>query len=231
MSNPPHSGSDAEQQEVKRLKIRKYPNRRYYDSTRSRHLTLEEIYQAIRDGYEVEVIDSKSGQDITAKVLAQMIIELDPPKLGVFPVPLLHRLLRANEELVSDFTRKYFSQALGAFLDSQKKFEQSMRSAMGLRSETPTVADWTRMMWGPFGFTPWATPGARAPGDPVAGDNMRAAGTTPEASATAGADSASVIEALRREVVSLRKALGEKKRRGGGTRTKAQRRAAKKPRR
>ena len=76
----------------KRLKIRKYPNRRYYDSTRSRHLTLEALYAAIRDGYEIEVTDSKTGQDITAKVLAQIIIDLDPPKLGVFPVALLHKL-------------------------------------------------------------------------------------------------------------------------------------------
>src|SRR6478735_819048 len=112
--------------EAKLLRIRKYPNRRYYDSTRSRHLTLEEIYAAIREGYEIEVLDSKTGDDITARVLAQMIIELDPPKLGIFPVPLLHRLLRANEQLVTDFTKKYFNQALEAFLDSQKKFEQSL---------------------------------------------------------------------------------------------------------
>ena len=116
-------------EETKRLRIRKYPNRRYYDSTRSRHLTLEEIYTAIRDGYEIEVTDSKTGADITPKVLAQIIIELDPPKLGIFPVPLLHRLLRANEQLVQDFTQKYFNQALAAFLDSQRNFEQSMRDA------------------------------------------------------------------------------------------------------
>src|SRR5688572_21020773 len=148
--------SSSPKSEGKRLKIRKYPNRRYYDSTRSRHMTLEEIYAAIRDGYEIEVTDSKTGEDITAKVLAQMIIELDPPKLSVFPVALLHRLLRANEQLLNDFTQKYFSQALGAFLDSQKKFEQSVRSAMGLKSATPTVADWAGMMFGPFNPSKWA---------------------------------------------------------------------------
>ena len=116
----------------KRLKIRKYPNRRYYDSTRSRHLTLEELYAAIRDGYEIEVTDSKTGQDITAKVLAQIIIDLDPPKLGVFPVALLHKLLRTNEQLVQDFTEKYFNQALATFLESQRTFERSLRNAMGL---------------------------------------------------------------------------------------------------
>ena len=204
-------------QEAKRLKIRKYPNRRYYDSTRSRHLTLEEIYQAIREGYEVEVTDSKTGQDITAKVLAQMIIELDAPKLGVFPVPLLHRLLRANEELVSDFTRKYFSQALQAFLDSQKNFEQSLRSAMGLRSETPTVGDWTRMMWGPFHPSAWG----RATGVPAEG--ATASATPPSAAKGRDTDPAATGEQLRRELAKLRRELSRRERRAPA------KRAAQKP--
>ena len=200
-------------QEAKRLKIRKYPNRRYYDSTRSRHLTLEEIYQAIREGYEVEVTDSKTGQDITAKVLAQMIIELDAPKLGVFPVPLLHRLLRANEALVSDFTRKYFSQALQAFLDSQKNFEQSLRSAMGLRSETPTVADWTRTIWGPFHPSAWA----RATEVPVEG--ATASATPPSVAEPHKGDSAATVEQLRRELAELRRELSGRDRRAPPKRT------------
>src|SRR6516164_8936557 len=125
------AGNNQEQPKSNRLEINKYPNRRYYDKTRSRHLTLEEIYAAIRDGYEVQVSDSRTGDDNTAKVLAQIILELDPPKLDVFPVALLHRLLRANEQLVTDFTHKYFNQALMTFLDSQKKTEQYLRQAMG----------------------------------------------------------------------------------------------------
>ena len=169
------NNNSSDEPEEKLLKIRKYPNRRYYDTTRSRHLTLEELYAAVRDGYEIEVIDSKSGEDITAKVLAQIIIDLDPPKLGVFPVPLLHRLLRANEQLVQDFTKKYFNQALDAFLDSQRKFEQSMRSALGLPAAVPTVSDLTRMMWGPFNPVGTAAGADEAQGDlkPVVSDLRR----------------------------------------------------------
>src|SRR6185369_3134878 len=146
------SKSDAE---LKRLRIRKYPNRRYYDSTRSRHVTLEEIHNLIRQGYEIEVTDSKTGQDITAKLLGQIIIELDPPKMGVFPVSMLHRLLRSNQELVSDFIQKYFNQPLTAFFDSQRNMEQVFRQAMGVQSPAPTVADWAKMMWGPFNTSLW----------------------------------------------------------------------------
>lgn len=145
-------------QDSRRLDIRKYPNRRYYDATRSQHVKLEEIHELIRQGYEVQVTDSKTGRDITAKVLAQIILELDPPKLDVFPVPLLHRLIRANEQLVQDFTEKYFNKALACFLESQKHFESYLRQAVGLN---PSATDWTRM------FNPFMAPflGAFMPGN------------------------------------------------------------------
>jgi polyhydroxyalkanoate synthesis repressor PhaR len=141
------------------LNIKKYPNRRYYDATRSRHVTLEEIYALIREGHEVRVTDSKTGEDITAKLLAQIIIELDPPKLGVFPVPLLHGLLRSNEQAVTELARRYFEQFLGVFLTSQKDLGGYFGRMMGLRGQAPTFADWARIMWGPLGVVP---PGAQA---------------------------------------------------------------------
>jgi polyhydroxyalkanoate synthesis repressor PhaR len=155
MANNGKTGKPAQAGE-KLLEISKYPNRRYYDKTRSKHLTLEEIYAAIRDGYEIHVTDSKTGDDITAKTLAHIILELDSPKLDVFPVALLHRLLRANEQLVVDFTQKYFSQAFMAFMDSQKKTEQYLRQAMGLQSAPAVMTDWAKLMWGPFNPAGWA---------------------------------------------------------------------------
>lgn len=154
------------------LDIRKYPNRRYYDATRSQHVKLEEIHELIRQGCEVHVTDSKTGQDITGKVLAQIILELDPPKLDVFPAPLLHRLIRANEQLVHEFTQKYFNRALECFLESQKHFESYLRQAIGLQ---PPVSDWTRM-FNPFlmnplwsAFMPNSADGGRT--NPTNGDN------------------------------------------------------------
>src|SRR6478672_7255816 len=147
------------------LRIRKYRNRRYYDSTHSRHLTLNEIYGKIREGYEIEVTDSKSGEDITAKVLAQIIIELDSPKLGVFPVALLHRLLRSNEQILQDFVNKYFNQALEAFLTSRRSMEQYFRQAMGMQPP-PAGMDWAKMMLGPFA-TIWSQQKANGGGAPA----------------------------------------------------------------
>ena len=157
------------------LELRKYPNRRYYDTTHSRHVTLEEIQNLIRDGHEIRVTDSKSGEDLTAKVLAQIILDLDPPKLSIFPVPLLHRLIRANDEIVHEFVDKYFNQALNCFLDSQHQFEQYLRQLMNLQTSQSALTDWTRMMMTPFDARNWTGPFTGAPRESEsAGEESRA---------------------------------------------------------
>jgi len=158
---PPDSGARGV------LDIRKYPNRRYYDATRSRHLTLEEIHDAIREGFEVRVTDNKTGQDITGKVLAQIIIELDPLKLGVFPVAMLHRLLQANQQMVGDFISRYFSGPLMQFLDPRHGIEHYMRQAFSGEGG----GGWARMMMNPLA-APWAH-GAGSPGGADAQQPLR----------------------------------------------------------
>ena len=111
----------------KHLEIKKYPNRRYYDATRSEHLTLEGIRDRIRDGYDIRVTDSKTGADITAQVLTQIVLELETSKIDSFPVALLARMIRTNDDLVKDFVEKYFNQAFGAYLEYQKQIEERVR--------------------------------------------------------------------------------------------------------
>ncbi len=157
----------AETMEPRHLEIRKYPNRRYYDTTRSRHLTLDEIRSLIRDGYDLRVTDSKTSLDITAQVLTQIILELETPKLDSFPVPLLTRLIRVNDSLVKDFIEKYFNQALHSFLDYQQKMEERFRQVHGLPGALPTMSAWTKAMLQPFaaafGHEPAGAPQTAAP--------------------------------------------------------------------
>lgn len=105
----------------KPLEIKKYPNRRYYNTTHSRHLTLEEILELVRAGHDIKVTDSKTGADITAQVLTQMILELDTKKVENLPVALLLNLIRSNDQFIRDFLDKYFNQALTAYLEYQKQ--------------------------------------------------------------------------------------------------------------
>ena len=215
--------SDGSTSNSPQIELRKYPNRRYYDVTRSRHVTLEEIYSLIRSGRNVHVTDSKTGDDLTAKVLAQIILEHDPPKLGIFPVELLHQLIRTNEPIVRDFVDKYFNQALKAFLVSQRQFDLYLRQAMGLQATLPLGTDWARLMMGPFvpplfstGRPAAATAAAGSPaaGSPASGSP--AAGSPPDGSASenlpsqTNGDLRRTVEELQARVLELQRQLSEK---------------------
>lgn len=145
----------------KRLQIKKYANRRYYDATHSRHLTLEEIRGLIQQGHDISVVDAKTSADITAQVLTQIILELDTSKIDSLPVPLLVRIIRMNDQLVKDFIDKYFNQALQSFLSYQQRLEEQIRQAHGLPSTLPLVSAWTKAMLEPFSSA-LGRPGAEA---------------------------------------------------------------------
>jgi polyhydroxyalkanoate synthesis repressor PhaR len=151
---------------AKRLEIKKYPNRRYYDATHSRHLTLDEIRSMIQRGYDLRVVDARTSADITAQVLTQIILEFDTPKLDSLPVPLLVRIIRMNDQLVKDFVEKYFNQALKSFLDYQQQVEEQIRRTHGLPSVFPTVSAWTKAMLEPFASAFSSRP-AEAPAPPT----------------------------------------------------------------
>ena len=78
------------------LQIRKYPNRRYYDATRSRHVKLLDIRKAVQAGCSVCVRDSRTGEDITNQVLGQVILHADGAKLSVIPSEVLHYMIRSD---------------------------------------------------------------------------------------------------------------------------------------
>ena len=148
------------------LDIRKYPNRRYYDATHSRHLTLEEIRSLISQGFDIKVTDSKSGADITAQVLAQIILELDTPKIDSFPVALLLRMIRSNDLAVRDFVENYFNQAFKAFSDYQNQMEERMRQMQQATGVFPPFEAWSQAAMAPFGM-PFGMKPAAAPAQPA----------------------------------------------------------------
>jgi len=124
------------------IEIRKYPNRRYYDTTRSRHLTLEDIRKLIREGTDVRIVDSQTGADLTSKTLTQMILEFDAPKLELFTVPLLTEMIRVNDQVMKGFFEKFFHQALSSFLTFQQQFERQLQRGGVLPSLFPPFLSW-----------------------------------------------------------------------------------------
>ena len=133
------------------LAVRKYSNRRYYDATHGRHLTLEEIRDLVKDGHDLRVTENATGADITAKVLAQIILDLEAPKLGLFPAPFLAQIIRANDQLLLGFYEKFFQQAMKAFVDYQQLIESQFQRGGMLPAMFPPLGEWTQALAMPFG--------------------------------------------------------------------------------
>ena len=101
------------------IQIRRYPNRRLYDRSRRRYVTLGDIEELVRTGHDVEVHDSKTAEDLTRQILTQILLERHPDKMEMFPVAMLHGILRAND-LAVEFLRAYLRQSLAAMESLQR---------------------------------------------------------------------------------------------------------------
>ncbi|MFO0907999.1 MAG: polyhydroxyalkanoate synthesis regulator DNA-binding domain-containing protein [Isosphaeraceae bacterium] len=95
------------------VEIRRYPNRRLYDRSRRQYVTLQDIEAMVLAGTNVEVRDSRTGEDLTRQVLTQIMMERHPQKMDMFPVAMLHNMLRAND-LAVEMWRGYLRQSVAA---------------------------------------------------------------------------------------------------------------------
>lgn len=90
--------------------ITRYPNRRLYDRSRKKYVTLGDIEEMVVGGQDVCVRDSKSEEDLTRVILTQIMIERHPERMKMFPLPFLHAMLRADQMAI-DWLTVYFGQA------------------------------------------------------------------------------------------------------------------------
>lgn len=131
--------------ETRRLSIKKYANRRFYDTTRSQHVTLNDLHNLILDGYELQITDSKTGEDITHSVLAQIILERDPLKLTLLPSNILHQMIRTQQELLGGVLEQLVRHTVEAQRVSQERWSQFIQNTFGRLPLSPTAPlDWSR---------------------------------------------------------------------------------------
>jgi polyhydroxyalkanoate synthesis repressor PhaR len=99
--------------------VKKYGNRRLYDTTTSRYITLDELTDRIRDGEEARVVDAKTNQDLTQLTLTQVIVETRGAG-HLLPVPLLHQLIRLKDDALAEFLGRYVTWALDLYLQAKQ---------------------------------------------------------------------------------------------------------------
>jgi polyhydroxyalkanoate synthesis repressor PhaR len=89
--------------------IKRYPNRKMYDTEESRYVNLDELAAMIREGIEVRVVDHKSGEDVTGMVLAQILYEEERRKQGTLSTDVMQRIVRFGEENLGPWLQRVFS--------------------------------------------------------------------------------------------------------------------------
>lgn len=147
------------------LKIKKYANRRLYDTEQSRYITLAELARIVREGRRVEVVDAKSGDDLTRQVLVQVILE-EQERLDMLPVDLLHQVILMQGTIQEGMLSSFLTESMNRFMETGEAWKDQVEDSLG---EVAAVAAEGAKAW--MGavegmFRDWTVPGA--PGGQVA---------------------------------------------------------------
>lgn len=190
------------------LIIKKYSNRRLYDTVDSTYITLEELADRVRRGLEVRVTDAKTGRDLTQGTLAQIILE-SRHGADLLPVPLLMQLIRMGDDALAEFFGRYVTVALELYVQA-KQGAQAIApfNPFGPLPQLPFNQNpFAQIPFGqnPFGGVPgWSVPQPAPPSQPPQPP-------PPPARAAPASASAADVASLRKELDELKQALRRKK--------------------
>ena len=119
--------------------IKKYPNRRLYDTVESRYITLDDVRRLVLDGVDFNVIDKRSQQDITRPVLLQVIAELEQRNGTVLSQDFLAQLIRSHDAGLEGVLSTYLEQSLRLFLSREAAGRRSGRRCHAAGSAEPSA--------------------------------------------------------------------------------------------
>jgi polyhydroxyalkanoate synthesis repressor PhaR len=106
--------------------IKKYPNRRLYDTEESKYITLSQLRQLIIQGAAIKVIDSTSEEDITRNILLQIILESESGGDPLFTASMLSQIIRFYDGTLQGIFGRYLEQSLSLFTQQQDQFKQNL---------------------------------------------------------------------------------------------------------
>jgi len=112
--------------------IKKYANRRLYDTEASRHVTLEGIRQLVASGEDVVVMDDTTGQDITRNILLQVISEQEQGGRPILSAEMLKHIIRFYGNPLQDMMGGYLERSVQVFMNQQKLLQDQIQKTMGM---------------------------------------------------------------------------------------------------
>lgn len=130
--------------------IKKYANRRLYDTKKSKYVTLAELKDFIKTGKMVKVIDVNTEEDVTAFILTQIVLEEAKQKNALLPEPLLHLIICYGDNVLSDFFEKYLQQVINNYLYQKSMFDDQFSKMLDLGNDISGMAQKTMKDMSPF---------------------------------------------------------------------------------
>ncbi|MRR49398.1 MAG: polyhydroxyalkanoate synthesis repressor PhaR [Rhodocyclaceae bacterium] len=111
--------------------IKKYPNRRLYDTRTSTYITLVDVKELVLNHEDFQVVDAKSGEDLTRSILLQIILEEESGGVPMFTSDLLAQMIRFYGNAMQGMMGKYLENNIKAFTDMQHKLQEQTKSIYG----------------------------------------------------------------------------------------------------
>lgn len=202
------NGADGE-----KIIIKKYANRRLYDTSASAYVTLDHLSELVRNGKEFQVQDAKTGEDLTRAVLAQIIFDQENRKEGVLPVSFLRQLIQFYGDSFQSMLPAYLELSMKSYTQQQEKWREYMQSALGSEEKAKAFEEQVRKNMSMFEdtlkffapFVPPGMPGALKPEDSTSSSPPPAA----DKPATAPPSGLDAIRALQQQMMDMQRQLAQ----------------------
>ncbi|MBV9044875.1 MAG: polyhydroxyalkanoate synthesis repressor PhaR [Alphaproteobacteria bacterium] len=185
--------------------IKKYANRRLYNTQTSSYVTLDHLAQMVKDGTEFEVRDARTGEDITRSVLTQIIFEEEAKGQSLLPIKFLRQLIRFYGDSLQSFVPGYLDMSMDGFAKNQEQMRNRLAEAFGGSGQV--IENLTRQNMAMFEramqmFSPFGQPTTRRA---TSGDDE----TKGNGTASSSAKPSEEISELKSEIEAMRKQLAE----------------------
>jgi polyhydroxyalkanoate synthesis repressor PhaR len=191
------------------VRIKKYANRRLYNTATSSYVTLDYLAQMVREGQDFTVEDAKTGEDITRSVLTQIIVEEEAKGQTMLPINFLRQLISLYGDNLQFLVPRYLEQSMEAFGKNQEQMRAYMKESFGgmfpfdrfqeMSKQNIAFFEQAMKMWSPF----------RA-GQPGAASEAAPSAAKPEPKSNDLDDLKSQMQALQKQLETLAQANQKK---------------------
>jgi len=191
----------------KPVTIKKYANRRLYNTATSSYVTLDDLCQMVKDNQDFVVYDAKTGEDITRPVLTQIIVEEESKGQNLLPINFLRQLIAFYGDSLQSLVPRYLDYSMNSFARNQEQMRRYVQSAFDglfpfgsleeMSKQNMALMEKALSMFVPFGE------GAKGPGGEAGKSEAAPARGAPAGAETALADLKQQIDALQKQIESL----------------------------